>query len=148
MIETMTAKEYRSKFISNKRQDHEHLEQVYLFNWVAIMERRYPELSLLFAIPNGGQRHVLVAMKLKAEGVKSGVPDLFLPVARGNYHGLFIEMKAGKNKTSENQNIWIKKLSEQGYMVEVCYGAEQAQDLLVSYLEQAKYPKMQFAGEK
>lgn len=150
MSETMSVQEYRERMSSSKtkRQDHEHQEQVYLFNWAAIMEGRYPELALLFAIPNGGQRHVLVAMKMKAEGVKSGVPDLFLPVARGNYHGLFIEMKAGKNKTSEKQNEWIEKLTKQGYMVEVCYGSEEAQDLLISYLEQQKYPKMQFSGKK
>jgi hypothetical protein len=57
-------------------------------------------------------------------------------------------MKAGKNKTSEKQNVWIEKLSEQGYMVEVCYGSDEAQDLLTSYLEQPKYPKMQFVGKK
>lgn len=150
MSETMSVQEYREKMSTGKtkRQDHEHQEQVYLFNWIAIMERQYPELSLLFAIPNGGQRHVLVAMKMKAEGVKSGVPDLFLPVARGNYHGLFIEMKAGKNKTSEKQNVWIENLQKQGYMVEVCYGSDEAQDLLVSYLEQPIYPKMQFTGKK
>ena len=60
----------------------EHEEQVALFEWAEWNKRQYPELELMFAIPNGGQRHVVVAKKLKDEGVKAGVPDIFLPVAR------------------------------------------------------------------
>lgn len=63
------------------------------------------------------------------------MPDLCLPVARGKYHGLYIEMKYGKNKTSENQNIWLKALAAQGYAAAVCYGWQEAQELITKYLE-------------
>lgn len=137
MIETMSAADYQAKIASSsktKRNDYEHREQVALFYWSSLMLRKYPELELLFAIPNGGQRHKVAAMKLKAEGVKSGVPDVMLPVAKKKYHGLFIEMKFGKNKTSENQNIWIENLKQQKYKVEVCYSAEEAQNVIEKYL--------------
>jgi len=55
-----------------------------------------------------------------AEGVKRGVPDVFLPVARGGYHGLWIEMKYGKNKTTSNQKWWLNELKDQGYKTAVC----------------------------
>lgn len=71
----------------------EHEEQKALIEWSAWMSNARPELSLMFAVPNGGDRHPAVAAKLKAEGVKAGVPDIFLPVPRNGYHGLFIELK-------------------------------------------------------
>lgn len=81
----------------------EHDEQAGFFEWAAYSRGKYPELDFMFAIPNGGLRHVTVAQKLKAEGVRPGVPDTFLPVARGGYHGLWIEFKFEKNKLTELQ---------------------------------------------
>ena len=75
----------------------EHEEQVALMRLVEMHKGRWPELGMLFAVPNGGDRNMLVAKKLKAEGVKKGVPDLCLPLPRGGYHGLYIEMKRQKN---------------------------------------------------
>lgn len=113
----------------------EHDQQVALFNWAAYSRNRWPELDLLFAIPNGGLRNVRVAGKLKAEGVKSGVPDLFLPVSRRQYHGLFIELKFGKNKPSPQQNAWLDRLAGQGYCALAACGWEQAATILENYLE-------------
>lgn len=112
----------------------EHDEQVALFRWAGYKTREIPELCFLFAIPNGGARHIAVARKLKAEGVKAGIPDIFLPVVRGAYHGLFIEMKVGKNKLTGPQEEWHVVLKGQGYRVEVCYGWEAAKDVLEDYL--------------
>jgi hypothetical protein len=72
----------------------EHTEQVNLMQWWALACRGFgiPE-QLLFAIPNGGQRNIIVASKLKAEGVRAGVPDLFLAFPKKDAAGLFIEMK-------------------------------------------------------
>lgn len=122
--------------------DNEHSHQVALFMWVALEGvRQVPELTLLFAIPNGGARNIKVAVKLKAEGVKAGVPDLFLPVARGGWHGLFVEMKApsqkpkksGKGGVSEEQRTFGEKVQAQGYGWCVCYGWEEARDILLAY---------------
>lgn len=110
-------------------------EQRALFQWAGLAEQRYPELRLLHHIPNGGKREARTAINLKREGVKAGVPDICLPVARGEYHGLYIELKAGKNKTSSRQEEWIKLLIEQGYYVKVCYGWLEARDVIEEYLE-------------
>lgn len=132
----------------------EHTEQVALFNWCKLMEGRHPQLALIFAIPNGGKRHIGTARKLKAEGVKSGIPDIFLPVPRfpsdvndlivGDANtvgfsdevkfGLFIELKVGKNKPTKNQLKWIEDLRAERYAVEVCYGFLEAKTVIENYL--------------
>lgn len=114
----------------------ESAEQAALIRWAMFMENRYPELELLYHVPNGGKRDRITATKLKAEGVKAGVPDLVLPVRRGGYLGLYIEMKVGRNTPSANQEYWLKKLAEQGYKTAVCYGWEEASAVLENYLKQ------------
>jgi hypothetical protein len=118
----------------------EHDEQSALFTWARGQQGKVPELALLFAIPNGGQRHKAVAGKLWGEGVKSGVPDVLLPVglfSKGDgeyYGGLFIEMKVGRNKPTENQLWWHEQLRECGYKVVVCYSWLEAQRVICEYL--------------
>ena len=116
----------------------EALEQVWLFEWADTMARlKWPELSLLFAIPNGGSRHPAEAAHLKGQGVRSGVPDVFLPVPRGGYHGLFVEMKRRKGGVvSGNQKDWIGALNGQGYRAVVCRGFQEAADCIEGYLGQ------------
>lgn len=114
----------------------EHDEQVILFNLAALHETQYPELAWLHAIPNGGLRNQRVAIKLKAEGVKAGVWDVFLPVARGGYHGLYIEMKYGKNKLTPSQREFQEFIDRQGYAHMVCYNGETAYHLVEKYLEE------------
>lgn len=95
-----------------------------------------PLWNYIFAIPNGGYRDKATAGKLKAEGVRAGVLDLFLPVARHGYHGIFIELKTGDNKPSEQQNEWMRKLRAQGYKCEVVWDqVVRAINLLEWYLE-------------
>ena len=113
----------------------EHYNQVAVVQWAAYQAKKYPGLELLYAIPNGGRRHIGVARKLKAEGVKAGVPDLCLPVPRGTYHGLYIEMKSVKGKTTPEQKVWLVELSKQGYKTAVCPGAEEAIHVIQAYLE-------------
>lgn len=112
----------------------EHQHQAALFKWANMQAATMPELALMFAIPNGGQRNIIVATRLKAEGVKSGVPDIFLPVARGGAHGLFIELKTTKGKPSGNQREWIGDLAFMGYSAVFCYGWEDAKDTILEYL--------------
>jgi hypothetical protein len=97
--------------------------------------RLYPELAFFYAIPNGGFRHKAVAGKMKAQGVRAGVLDFNLDVARGNYHGLRIELKRRAGGTvSLAQKHWIAWLTSQGYLAVVCRGWENARDTLVDYL--------------
>lgn len=98
----------------------------------------HPELEWLHAIPNGGKRNKIEAAHLKAQGVKSGVPDLFLPVPKGVYHGLYIEMKVDKNKPTDNQFKWLSALSRFGYAVQVCYSARKARAMIEWYLSLKK----------
>lgn len=112
----------------------EHVEQVALFEWAAIHTVLYPELALLFAIPNGGHRHISVAARMKREGQKPGVPDICLPVPSKGWHGLFIELKYGRNKPSEAQDWWLAQLTEQDYLAVVCYGWQDAVDTIRDYL--------------
>ena len=112
----------------------EHAEQCALFRWAGYQAKRLPELALLFAIPNGGFRTKATAAKLKAEGVKAGVPDICLPVAKGEYHGLWIELKAGRNKPTTTQVAWHLRLSREGYRVAVCWGWDSARGVIEEYL--------------
>lgn len=93
-----------------------------------------PELSLLFAIPNGGHRSKRAAAKVKAEGAKPGVPDYFLPVPRAGKHGLFIELKTAKGRPSAEQLAWLAALRAQGYEAVICRGWREAFDTLMDYL--------------
>lgn len=113
----------------------EDTEQMGVIDWTNWNRNRFPELQLIFHIPNGGKRNATEAARFKAMGVKAGVPDLFLPVPKDGYAGLFIEMKYGKNKTTENQEEWIENLKKQGYKVVVCYGGEAATRELEAYMQ-------------
>lgn len=90
----------------------------------------------MFHIPNGGSRNKIEAAKLKRQGVRAGVPDIFLPAARGGYHGLFIELKRQTGgKVSREQEEMIKALRAQGYRAEVCRGWDEARETIQRYLE-------------
>lgn len=118
----------------------EHSEQVTLIKWWAYSHQRFGVAEdLLFAIPNGGERNVIVASRLKAEGVRAGVPDLFLAVPRGEYSGLFIEMKKPKGgRVSDNQKHLLGILGEQGYRATVCNGWIEAKAAIENYFVKEK----------
>lgn len=131
-----------------KKFNKEHFEQKCLFQWANLNKLNMPALNLMFAIPNGGvrpfkfdkdgNRYSTQANKLKAEGVKAGVPDIFLPYPKGKHHGLFIELKVGNVRPTENQAMWMKALSKVGYKAALCYGFEEARDVIKTYLEVSK----------
>jgi len=113
---------------------HEEEEQKMLLQWATMMSNKYKGLDLLYAIPNGGSRNQIEARNLKLTGVKAGVPDLFLPVARQGKHGLYIEMKRREGgRLSDYQKQWIERLKEQGYRTEVCKGADEAINVIEDY---------------
>lgn len=112
-------------------------EQAKLFEWAGLMRGRYPALALLYHIPNGGSRHIAEAVALKRQGVKPGVPDICLPVACGQYHGLYIELKRPDGGTvSQNQKEWITQLNGRGYKAVVCRGFKEAQEAIEKYLQE------------
>jgi len=96
----------------------------------------HPNL-VLFSIPNGGKRNRGEARKLVLEGVEPGIPDLFIAEPNDEYHGLFVEMKKvekSKTNTSKEQLEKHKLLKSKGYCVAVCFGSEEAYDVILRYI--------------
>ena len=115
-------------------------EQQTVFAWAETMKYKYPELELLHHCPNGGFRNITEAVRFKKEGVKSGIPDIQLPVARGAYHSLAIELKRKNGGiVSPTQKWWLEKLREQGWQAGVCYGAAEAIEVIQDYLRGKKW---------
>jgi hypothetical protein len=108
----------------------EEMEQIRLFCWI----KTIPELDAAFHIANERKCHRLVGQILKLMGVKPGVPDIFFPIARGRYHGLWIELKAGKNKATSSQQWYLDKLNAAGYRAECVTGYQAARELIERYL--------------
>ena len=115
----------------------EHEEQVRVVSWCNLMtDRGCGDYDLIYAIANGGARSKATAGKLKAEGVKKGVPDLCLPVQRGDYAALYIEMKREKGgRVTEEQSEYMKRLERAGNKCVVCHGAEEAKAAIQAYME-------------
>lgn len=116
----------------------EHEEQCAIIHWCLGVDTR-PETKLIFAIPNagrmGGRRGALWGARLQREGLRPGVPDLCLPVARRGYHGLYLEVKrVGRHKVSGHQAAWEGELTRQGYFVAVRAGATAVIELINWYL--------------
>ena len=123
--------------------------QMALFAWAAANIVQYPQLKWLFAIPNGGSRHIAEATKMVATGLRKGVPDVMLPADAPKYppeseiwyHGCFIEMKTEKRRKQKNGGLeddqieWIEALQKAGYYCKVCYNWIEAKETLIAYLE-------------
>lgn len=120
----------------------EHTDQARLFRWMATV----PGLAHAFAIPNGaklpwtknakGQRYSAEARRLKDEGMKPGVPDIFIPVMRGGYAGMFLELKRAdrSNHPSTAQLDYMAALRDAGYFCIVAYGLEEAMGYIQAYM--------------
>ena len=112
----------------------EHIEQTRLFQILELYEGKYPILRWVFAIPNGGHRIKSVAVKMKSEGVRAGVWDIFVPVAVEGFSGLFIEMKFGKNKLTSKQKKFMDMVGG-AYQFSVCYDGIKAARVIGDYLD-------------
>jgi hypothetical protein len=112
----------------------EHSHQCALFCWMNQNLDKYPELKWAFAVPNGGERNVAVAGRLKAEGVKSGISDICFPFSRCGYNSLFIEMKKPGGKESANQKEFGAFVREAGSAYECCDTWEKARNVIENYM--------------
>jgi hypothetical protein len=109
----------------------EHEEQAAVIAWAD----QHHIAKHLFAIPNGSHKSPAMAAKFKREGLRSGVPDLFLPVPSKGHHGLFIEMKRIKGSvTSEAQWAWSAYLMKNDYSWYCAKGADDAIKRITDYL--------------
>jgi hypothetical protein len=120
--------------MSERRGPTEHQEQSAVFAWARLREARWPELRLLFAVPNAAKRGVRLAAYMKAEGLRSGVPDMFLPVPRGGFTGLAIEQKIKGGEVSDNQEWWLEHLAAEGWKACVSWSAGETIELIEGYL--------------
>lgn len=111
-------------------------EQILIFEWAKIQKSAYPELRLLYHIANEGKRSVQTGARLKAAGLSSGVPDICLPVAKGGYNALYIELKRQKGgRLSENQKKWLSELNAAGNLAVRCDGFDEAVRVILRYLK-------------
>lgn len=108
--------------------------QVELFKLVRGNRYRFPELRLVFAVPNGGHRFKATAVSMYQEGVEAGVWDVFVSVPTVYYHGLWIEMKAEGNGLTPDQKSFGEAVKKNGYATSVCYSSEAAWRRICSYL--------------
>ena len=97
---------------------------------------RYPHLDMLHCSLNGVKLTKTQAVIAKSQGMLSGVPDLFLPVPVGKYHGLYIEMKSEKGRVTENQEWFLSNAEGLGYKTVVCYSAKEAISAIQAYYAQ------------
>lgn len=137
-MKAFTPKLFKAKAVRAKPVDREGLEQAGLMRE---LELCLPAVfDLIYHVPNGGHRVKAVAAKLKAQGVKAGIPDLVLNMARGGYFGLYIEFKAtppNDAPVSPSQQERLRKLNDQGYLAIVCRGHFDAMEQIRAYLRLA-----------
>ena len=131
----MPVSQKREKSTAPRTQPTEHQEQVRVIHWWRHACKTYiiPEFAL-FAIPNGGKRDVIEATHLKAEGVRVGVPDLFLAVPSKKCYGLFIEMKSTVGRPGTNQPEFLEMATKNGYAAHFAYGSDDAIEIIKDYL--------------
>lgn len=114
----------------------EHSHQSAFFAAMRAYQAAYPQLAFMYAIPNAGQRNVVAGAKLKAEGMKKGVPDVHLPYPSRGYHGLYIEFKKAKTgKLAPEQIVWADYLKNNGFAYFVCYDYISAVNVVLEYLQ-------------
>lgn len=112
----------------------EHLIQAAYFAELAIKARRDPIYNMIFAVPNGGKRHISVARYLKAEGVKAGVPDVVGLIPNKKYHGFVLEFKTAKSRATKSQKVWLASLADLGYCAAIVRSADEAIRVTDSYI--------------
>lgn len=117
----------------------EHQEQAEVFSWAELNSTKWPELTLLYAIPNVGTKNPLRGKRMKEEGLKKGVPDWCLPVPRGKYHGLYVEQKALDGTLKQEQEDWLCWLWGQGYYTAVSFCAEESKQILEWYMNLGEF---------
>lgn len=97
---------------------------------------RWPAYAgVFFSVPNGGRRDKVTGAVLKREGALAGVSDLLLLVARGGFHGLCIEMKAGKGRQQDSQRRFERNVAGQGYCYVVCRSLEEFMERVDAYMK-------------
>lgn len=102
-------------------------EQQAVIDWCVINSGRFPELKTIYHIPNEGKRSRIGGSELRSAGLKAGVPDLCLPVSRGGWNALYIEMKKDRTcRCTQEQLEFQTLLAHQGNFCCIAYGVDEA----------------------
>lgn len=109
--------------------------QAAVFLWAEYAAAAYPCLRLMYHIPNEGKRSITYGARLKRLGMKRGVSDICLPVARGGYHGLYIELKAAGGKPAPEQKDFLRSVNIEGFLGVLCHGSREAITLIERYVK-------------
>ena len=130
----------QKKWLINKNgYPSEELEQMNFFKWVELQQvvrRTDNRYNMIFAVPNGDLRAKSVASRLKRTGVRAGIPDIFVDVPSGKYHGLRIEMKTQKGGVvSDKQKEYLALYELHGYKAVVCKGCDEAINTVEKYFQ-------------
>lgn len=105
-------------------------EQILLADWLNLKQIKFT------ASANGGSRNIIEAKKMKKMGVSPGFPDIEIPLPRGRFHGLYIELKNKKRgRISESQQEWLIYLNEKGYLALCAHGFEKAKEIIQDYMK-------------
>lgn len=116
------------------KQQTENQIQTAFFDWVRVHEKQFPELALCYAVPNGSYKSFTARMVHQATGLRSGVPDVHLPIADRINIGLWIEFKSKTGKVSPTQKAWCERLLVRGHRVEICRSWIDAANIVIEYL--------------
>ena len=133
LIKKALAKQPTVKPRTKRNAQPEAIEQAKVIAWARANERNYPFLWMLHSSLNGVKMTKAQAVRAIAQGMKKGVADLFLPVKKGVYSGLYIEMKSEKGRTSIDQSKFLTAVSENDYLAHICYSAVEAIDKIKGY---------------
>jgi hypothetical protein len=132
----------RPKNMATIKEPSEDQIQSDFFSWLALHEKKYPELALFYSIPNGSHKSPAARGLFKRTGLKSGVPDVHSPIGRGCYIaeeweyciGLWIEFKSKKGVLSDSQKAWHDNLRSEKHLVEICRSWIEAANVTIDYL--------------
>ncbi len=106
-----------------------------IFDWARWQQGKYPQLKAMYHAANEGKRSTRAGAELKRQGMKPGVSDICLPYASGKYNNLYVELKVGNGKASDNQLKFVDMINSIGGKAVVVYGSEAAIELITAYLE-------------
>lgn len=106
-----------------------------IFDWARWQQGKYPQLKAMYHAANEGKRSARAGAELKRQGMKPGVSDICLPCASGKYNNLYVELKVGNGKASDNQLKFVDMINSIGGKAVVVYGSEAAIELITAYLE-------------
>ncbi len=109
--------------------------QAAVFDWARWQQSKHPALKSMYHAANEGKRSRIAGANLKRQGLKPGVSDICLPYAAGGFNNLYIELKVGGNKATEEQLSFIDTINGIGGKAVIVYGSEAAIEVITAYLE-------------